>query len=1328
MKKEYTIGLDIGTASVGWAVVTQDNNLMRRRMKIMGDVDKASVKKNFWGVRLFDESETAASTRIKRTARRRYNRRRQRICYLQAIFAEEMNKLDQNFFFRLNESFLVTEDKLNERHPLFGTLEEEVAYHKKYPTIYHLRKELVDSTEKADLRYIYLALAHMIKYRGNFLVEGKLSTENSSIKETFRAFLKAYNQAFQEDSAINKVDETIDVSAALTEKVSPLRKAELVLALFPDEKKNTLFHQLLKMIVGLQGNFKKSFSLAEDAVLQFSKEDYETSLEAFLENVNGEYIDVFESAKQAYHAVILSDILTAKDKATTAKFSAGMVERYDNHQKDLAKLKSFISKHLPEQYTAFFKDISVNGYAGYIGNSKKTGQDDFYSYVRKAIEKIPNAEYFIEKMDRKDFLRKQRTFDNGVIPHQIHLEELEAVIHKQSKYYPFLKEQLTKIKGILTFRIPYYVGPLANGNSDFAWLARKSNEKITPWNLEEVVNLGESATKFISKMTNFDQYLPNEKVLPKHSLLYQKYAVYNELTKVEYKDERGIIHNFSGAEKEKIFTDLFKQKRKVTKKALEQFLRNEYNIDQPTVLGIENSFNASYATYHDFISMGVNSALLEDSKYEETFEEIVKIMTVFEDRRMTHEQLKPFAENFSKEVMKKMERRHYTGWGRLSAKLIHGIYDKQTKKTILDYLMNDDGPKRNINRNLMQLINDDNLSFKAKIQEIQTNSSPDDLRKSVRDLAGSPAIKRGILQSLQIVDELVEIIGYPPKNIVIEMARENQKTSKTRSRLKSLSDMLKDFGSHLLSDHPVKNEALQNDRLYLYYLQNGKDMYTGDQLDLHKVMFEPNYYDIDHIVPQKFTVDNSFDNRVLVSQAANREKSDDVPSTKIIRKMKPFWESLHKSNLISKRKLENLTKAERGGLTEKDKADFIKRQLVETRQITKHVARILDSRYNKVKDDSGEVIRKVHIINLKAALISQFRKDFSVYKVREISDYHHAHDAYLGGVIANTLLAVYPKLAPEFVYGEYPKFSTEKENKATAKKQFYTNIMRFFTEKERIVSEDGEILWDKDRTIAMIKKVISYRQINMTKKLTNRASNEDGKELFKSTIEGRGGKGKNPIKTQFRRNDGSVLLLSIDKYGGYIEEKEAFITIDKGKIKSVKRTEVNHYEKRFKILRNQVFLQKDGFYRTVSSSTESGKWSQLHLDAQLTKYIYLLKRYNDLKVEEKTYIDQNRHLFEKLRASVFSFISKNHLAKLMDIHIPEERSVSQELEVILALLNIASRGTTAKNSYTLEDKKTKAINERIRYTTKKDTLIVGETILIYQSITGLRETYRRLDG
>lgn len=157
--QNYTIGLDLGTGSVGWAVVDETGVLYHFKGRPT------------MGSRLFAQASTAADRRVKRGQRRRYDCRRQRIDRLQDIFAQEMELVDGEFFARLNQSRILPEDK-GYRWPLFGKgsfLDPE--YHLTFPTIYHLRSHLVYNQKKADLRLVYLALHHIVKYRGNFLYE-----------------------------------------------------------------------------------------------------------------------------------------------------------------------------------------------------------------------------------------------------------------------------------------------------------------------------------------------------------------------------------------------------------------------------------------------------------------------------------------------------------------------------------------------------------------------------------------------------------------------------------------------------------------------------------------------------------------------------------------------------------------------------------------------------------------------------------------------------------------------------------------------------------------------------------------------------------------------------------------------------------------------------------------------------------------------------------------------------------------------------------------------------------------------------------------------------
>lgn len=1332
MKKNYTIGLDIGTNSVGWAVVNDKNDLVKRRMKINGDSDRAYIKKNFWGVRLFEEGQTAESRRLKRTTRRRYTRRRNRLLVLQDIFREEMNQVDKSFFYRLDESFLVPEEKEYVRYPLFGTIEEEKDYYDTYQTIYHLRKSLIDSEDKKDIRLIYLAIAHIVKYRGHFLIEGTLSTENSSIEETFKQFITVYNQTF----LINEppLDEKVTYSDDLfVGPYSRSKKVEKVLELFPNERMNGTFAQFIKLIMGNQGNFKKTFELEEDMKLQFSKEDYDDLVETLLGDVGDEYSDVFVACKRVFEAVELSGILKNEDPTTNAKFSASMVERYVNHKDDLKELKLFYRDNLPDQYVSMFKDIKQNGYAGYIDG--KVTQETFYKFIKKQIEGIDGAEYFINKIEQENFLRKQRTFDNGVIPHQIHLEELQKIIKNQEIYYPFLKENKQLIEQLVTFRIPYYVGPLAKNQSEFSWLIRRNNDKITPQNIERVVDIRESATAFIERMTNVDSYLPQEKVLPKNSLIYQKFMIFNELTKVSYINDQGIKCNFSSTEKSQIFTHLFLVERRVSKKALENFLKNEYLIENPTIEGIEKSFNASFSTYHDLVKIGVDGDDLVNPDNTRMFEDIIKILTIFEDRQMIRKKLEVYKEFFSTDTLKKMERRHYTGWGRLSEKLIDGIQEKHSGKTILDYLMDDDQLPKNINRNFMQLINDSELSFKEEIEAQQLQNKDIPMEQLVHELTGSPAIKKGILQSIKIVDELVSIMGYEPESIVIEMARENQNTgyglNKSKPRLKSLELAIKNLESDLLKRYPTTNQFLRDDRLYLYYLQNGKDLYTGKELDINFL----SQYDIDHIIPRSFTTDNSLDNRVLVSSSMNRGKADDVPSIEVVNKQIGLWTSLYNSNLMSKRKFDNLTKAQTGGLTLEDKERFIKRQLVETRQITKHVAQILDNQYNTETDKDGKLIRTVKIVTLKSSLVSEFRQSFGLYKVRDVNDYHHAHDAYLNAVVSNSLLNIYPNLAPEFVYGEYHKGNLFKERKATAKKQFYTNIMRFFASKERIMNEEtGEILWDQ-KDVANIKKVMDYRQMNIVKKVEVQTGG-----FSKQTLEPKGKSDKLiPIKNG----------LSPERYGGFGSPVIAYTvavqhkkgkneklvteligisimnqtTFEREPVSYLKALGYNESTVKYTFPKYSLFELENGRRRLLASHIELQKGNQMVLPAYLNTLLYHANKCAANNSTSIDYVTKHRHQFDDVMTYIKEFAERYTLADKNLATVIKLYEENQDADIMtlsssfIELLKLNKNGASSKFDF---------FNTKIsgkRYQSTKELL---EGKIVYQSITGLYETYRNV--
>lgn len=155
MKKEknYYLGLDIGTDSVGYAVTDEQYNLI----KFHGEPA--------WGSMIFDAGQLKADRRSFRSARRRLDRRQQRVKLVQEIFAKEIAKVDERFFLRLQESYKWRED-VKDQYIFFNDEDyTDIQYGGEYPTIHHLIKELMDNPEPHDVRLVYLACLQKMRMR-----------------------------------------------------------------------------------------------------------------------------------------------------------------------------------------------------------------------------------------------------------------------------------------------------------------------------------------------------------------------------------------------------------------------------------------------------------------------------------------------------------------------------------------------------------------------------------------------------------------------------------------------------------------------------------------------------------------------------------------------------------------------------------------------------------------------------------------------------------------------------------------------------------------------------------------------------------------------------------------------------------------------------------------------------------------------------------------------------------------------------------------------------------------------------------------------------------
>lgn len=1126
----YSIGLDMGTDSVGWSVVDEQGKLLHFK------------KQPTWGSRLFDSAQPASEARVHRGQRRRYVRRRWRLNLLQGLFREEMNQVDSGFFTRLNMSRLVDGD------PIFNgddfTIDD---YYKRFPTIYHLRKWLMETDEKADLRLVYLAMHNIVKHRGNFLREDEKNLRSKDANPTKAS--KAFFAALKEWCLAHDYDEPTDKSAQLTKILlneEKLNRSSLAQEIAPlvviigaeslDPKRAS--RAFSNAMLGLAAEFKDifgDFACEKTKVSLGSEED----LDALKEACPDDSVELLDALCGVYSAFVLQGLLSY---APGESISANMIKKYEQYDADLETLKNLVREYCSkEAYKAFFRgptyheldaddpseDYNYDKAQGYTAyNLHKLGYDDFKKEIEKLFKETgaTSDERYVDmiaRFERQQFLRRLKTSDNGSIYYQLHLEELKAIIENQGRFYPFLKRDATKIESLVSFRIPYYVGPLtdknarqdSHGKNRFQWSERKPGMEdavITPWNWDQVIDKNKSAEKFILRMTGDCTYLAGEKTLPKCSLLYEEFCVLNELNGVRWSDDGDDWHRLDAAQREGIIQDLFHRYRRVTYKKIADWLIQQGDADNPRVKGGqgESALESNLGSLIFFVKDILHDEIVPGTKLYEDVETIILWNTLFEDRAILKEKLEtefgPSGNGLLDDAqIKAICKKRFTGWGRLSKKFLCGLkVDAQNGRSVslMDVLR--EGNPNSTRRNgetmvMMEALRDEDLGFQKAVDAAnRAFYAEEGSSLGVNDLPGSPAIRRSLNQAIRIVDEIVGIAGHAPANIFIEVTRdedERNKGKRTKRRYEQLKVALEAFKK----DDPQVWEELKrtapsnlDERLTLYFMQRGKCLYSGRPIDINQLS-NAGLYEVDHIIPRAYIKDDSLENKALVYREENQRKTDELLLDESIRrKMSARWRALHDAGLIGDKKFNNLL---RSHITEGAMKGFIARQIVETSQMVKLTQSLLEARYA----EAG-----TRIVPVKASMSHNLREAAGFVKCREANDFHHAHDAYLAcriglfiqmrhpGIYDNPI--GYTRVVQDYVRSQAKEFNRRHQMPGSA--GFVINSFM----KSGFDKETGEIFkdsWDADAELEGMRRALNYRQCYIS-----RMPQEDTGAFWNATI------------------------------------------------------------------------------------------------------------------------------------------------------------------------------------------------------------------------------------
>lgn len=1303
--KNYNIGLDIGVGSVGWCVTDCDNNILKRNSK------------NMWGARIFDEANTAKERRTFRSSKRRLNRRKERINILQSLMQDDIEKEYLNFLPLLRETSNIAEDKniiqsMNGvKYNLFAEDElTDSAYYGYFPTIYHLRKYLIETTEKVDIRLVYLAIHHIIKYRGNFLYEGDLSKSTTEVSEKIDIILEYLKENC--DIILNKdKDEILNI---LQQKdISKADKKDKLITYFDfDKESKQIIINVINSFLGYTFDLSKVFEIE----IEKNKISFASELEnedEILEILN-EKAEIYEAMKTVYSWFILQDILKGKEYISDA-----FIDKYDKYAKDLKLLKKVYKDYFPNEYKDMFKKEGTNNYVAYNGKSlgknfKKCNPEDFIKKLEEKIKILPDdceeKQTILDSIKNDEFLKKINVTENGAIPHQLHSKELEKILENQSKYYKTLEKNKENIMKLFSFRIPYYVGPLAKENGKWSWVIRKNDEHIRPWNFDEVVDEDATAEKFIKRMTNKCTYILNEDVIPKQSLLYSKFCVLNELNNLRIDGNR-----ISKDMKKLIIDKLFKTRKKVTVKMIKDLYNHEgFKIDNITGLSDGNNFNSNMISYIDMVKI---FGKVDESNFEQC-EKLIYWITIFEEKKILKRKIKKEYPELTDNQLKELVKLKYSGWSRLSKRLLIGLksYDNET---IMEKL-------EKTSMNFMQVINQKEFGFDKQLENLMPKISNKITYKDVDDMPTSPANKRAIWQSICVVKEIVKVMKCEPQNIYIEFARNEEikkmKDTKTKQLLKKYDEIENQLKELKLYDNKVYKELKKHqddknitEKMYLYFIQNGKCLYSGKPLNIDEL----DKYEVDHIRPQSYIKDDSIDNKALVIREENQKKKDSLLlSDEIIDRQNIWWKSLLDNGLISQTKYYRLIKRKMFE-TDDEREKFVQRQLVETRQITKYVTNLLISEYENSQ-----------VFAIRAQLTHDFREKYKFYKNRNINNYHHAQDAYILNVVGNILIQNW-KGTEQFKYSDYVK--------------------RYFKDEKNLREKNGMLIGfiGKYVDIEKARKIMNYKDCFVSRMLQ-----ENTGAFYDQTL--------------YSPNDNKVKPViplkntkSPEKYGGYSGEKKAYCTIfgykdKKGKqqyqlvgipvqiaykikdkfenienyirttiLKDVQYTDFEII--REKILKNQQYLDNNDEPMRLCSDTEIRPDKELVVNEKINKFVYLMNLNEDkLNDEEKELVENNYenvfdYLLEKLENEYKIFESTTKKLQENKIKFSDLENVNKRA-TINGLIDLMETGQGNLKSIGLADRE----GRRAGQTFKTDKLL--NMIFIDKSVTGMYERRYKING
>lgn len=560
------------------------------------------------------------------------------------------------------------------------------------------------------------------------------------------------------------------------------------------------------------------------------------------------------------------------------------------------------------------------------------------------------------QMDRLNDQGKIRGSENNFKTEQ-YVDELRQILSNQE----LSEETNEKIIEIVSRRRDYYEGP-------------GSEKSPTPYGRYYIENGELKYIDMIEKMRGRCSVYPDELRAPKLSYSAELFNLLNDLNNLKIRNEK--IDYETKVE----IIDFVNNNGGITIKQLLKILdANEEEVSGFRVDKNNKNIITEFKGYKEIQKIFKKHKGLDLIDHKQVVDDIAEILTQtkgIEERKLKIKEQHPEIGDAILDDLSVITK--FTAYHSLSFKALRELNVELIKT----------------NMNQMQILHElDKFNKNRKSMEGQVNILPDD------EAILSPVAKRAQRETFKVINAVRKKYGELD-SIVIEMTRDknssdqkkriNQSQKYYEERNKQIDAVLKDCGKD-----PAKINGKTKEKVRYYIEQDGKSAYTLQPLDLRLVINDPSYTEIDHIIPISISLDDSINNKVLITRLENQHKGNLTPidayqkgkfsnsgcdeNTYITYvKNNKQYNKKKKSYLLYNEDITKFSNME----------EFINRNLVDTSYACRTVLNTLQYYYQ----DNG-IDTKVHTI--KGSATSAFRKRIHLEKVRDDDYFHHAIDALI---------------------------------------------------------------------------------------------------------------------------------------------------------------------------------------------------------------------------------------------------------------------------------------------------------------------------------------------